>query len=111
MEHLDILAHWLGWADMLAASVLVVGAGLPNKLGRAPRGMVRCLFYGVGIVCCRYDLQPRLCDRLGQMGYRFVGSGPWRLALALPGQVRRIPRGHEPGRGARNGGVAAREGV
>lgn len=106
MESLDILAHWLGWADMAAALLLVFGAGLPTKLGRAPRGMVRFLFYGVGFVCCRYDLQPRLCDRLREMGYTFVGTGPWRLALALPGKVRRIQRGHKAERRAGTSGTA-----
>jgi len=105
MEHLDILAHWLGWADMAVAVLLVGGAGLPTRIGRAPRGMVRFLFYGIGVVYCRYDLQPRLCDRLAAMGYRFVGTGTGRLGIALPGQVRRDRRG--TGTGRRTGGVAS----
>ena len=101
MEALQTLAYWLGWVDIVAALVLVVGAGMPSRMGRAPRGMVRLLFYGVGVVACRYDLQPMLCDRLQSMGYRFLGRGPWRLALALPGQVRRTPRAARQGAPAR----------
>ena len=114
MEHLDILAYWLGWADMAAAVLLVLGAGLPTRMGRAPRGMVRFLFYGAGIVYCRYDLQPRLCERLAEMGYRFVGNGASRLAIALPGKVRRTAREGRSGRrpaGVHGSAAAARKGV
>jgi len=91
MQYLDILAYWLGWTDILAALVLLVGAGLPARIGQAPRGMVRCLFYGVGLVLCRRDLQPLLCRRLQEIGYRFVGWRQWQLGVALPGKVRRMP--------------------
>ncbi|QHJ00591.1 hypothetical protein GT347_22980 [Xylophilus rhododendri] len=105
MDHLDILAHWLGWADMTAAVVLVLGAGLPRRPGRAPRGMVRLLFYGAGVVLCRYDLQPRLCHRLAEMGYIFYGRGPLRVALALPGKVRRLPLYGVPGKPGATGSM------
>jgi len=99
MQALDTIAYWLGWVDMVAAVMLVIGTGLPTRLGRAPRGMVRILFYGIGVVACRYDLQPALCDRLQAMGYRFYGDGDWRLALALPGQVKRSQHRRGPKRG------------
>jgi hypothetical protein len=92
MEFLNTLAYCLGWADIVAATVLLVGAGLPARPGHAPRGMTRCLFYKHGFVVCRYDLQPMLCERLRRMGYRFVkiGQGRWRIGLALPGRLRGV---------------------
>ena len=102
MDALDFLAHWLGWADMVAAVLLVIGVGLPTRLGHAPRGMIRFLFYGVGLVVCRYELQPKLCDRLQAMGYRFYGEGAWRLALALPGQIKRSQPARGPDKGRAN---------
>ncbi|MCZ2496732.1 hypothetical protein GN316_08185 [Xylophilus sp. Kf1] len=90
LESLDSLAYCLGWIDIASVTVLMIGAGLPARVGRAPRGMVRCLFYGVGLVLCRHDLQPALCSRLQEIGYRFFGLGRWHLGLALPGRVRRV---------------------
>ena len=99
MQFLDTLAYWLGWTDIVAALILLIGAGLPARMGRAPRGTVRCLFYGVGLVLCRHDLQPLLCQRLQEIGYRFVGWGRWHLGLALPGKVKRVPGGNWACRG------------
>ncbi|WPB55263.1 hypothetical protein [Xylophilus sp. GOD-11R] len=84
MAYLDILAYWLGWADMVALAALSVGAGLPSRPGRAPPGVWRLLFYGVGVVCYRHDLHPAIGLRLHGLGYRNIGWGRWRLGVALP---------------------------
>ena len=92
MEFFNTVAYCLGWADIVAATLLLVGAGIPARPGRAPRGIFRCLFYKHGFVVCRYDLQPLLCEKLRKLGYRFfsLGDGRWRIGLALPGRLRRV---------------------